>query len=635
MANNPYAVDAASQTEALPFGPGEPTNVGWRAEYWRFSSSIDCPVEIVVRARGDATYPAPSIVDLGVFDSRAWLYADVSAGAAWPGQFVREYNDDAEMILYGYNPPNPESLTPAGPGDYWSYLTGTTSTMTADVKYYVCVSSYTPGDNFDYDIQFVTTVPDAGLTAERFPAPYAGALNPYPDASTIDVINNKDVSIGKIFFSGNAWYSPITDWGGQGWFWPREELVWGNNYNADPDNGYPIAVMWTEADWTPVTGLGPLYVSADMVTAVGFVTGAAVHTSSVGIFSTGLTDQYAVQLMVKGMELADNGSPLQPGSYHMKFFKDPEPHEIGGVSNFVIDIVNDPSPKLAAFVLSANPNYSSASSPDTYLEAYPMWSGTTAQSYMTASTATPDPPKTGHAAFNYNATTGKLVVSSSASSARWDGTYSSYDFSGDGGNPWQPRISMIGYNFQAPQFLTKGYAGASYAGINSNDGTNWRRVQVSGNVGAQGAPISATLSTGQPAPDANTNYYAQTLLCDSFNNSYGADMRLSGPRHARIVHIIDTDQNETFAQLNSVCLMAQRDWTSNATVTLGDDLQWKKLDNNAILVYLPTKRDQSGNPDSRYPSSAQGSTDNTFFYFRTTDRGEFFAMKYFQAFSGA
>lgn len=271
---------------------------------------------------------------------------------------------------------------------------------------------------------------------------------------------------------------------------------------------------------------------------------------------------------------------------------------------------------LAAMLISGNPNYTDGVSATTYLEGYPMWSGTNAAVYMTASTATPNPPKTGHAAANYNASTGIVNISSSASSGAnsWNGTYNQLQTGW--GTPWQNAVYGM-YN-TGSQYLTKGYAGATWTGEGSNDGIDWRLVSATGTA----PQFVVTVDTGQPAMSASTNYYAQTVLLDGFSGYEfdSADTDVLG----RIVHLIAYGDNAgAFANVTRIGI--KNDFNEQSST----GLTFKILNSSEILCWLPHP--------GLYPNSWPLTVDNSrdmLFLFRNNDFTEFQPAATFRVFTG-
>ena len=240
-------------------------------------------------------------------------------------------------------------------------------------------------------------------------------------------------------------------------------------------------------------------------------------------------------------------------------------------------IVEPPPPPSAVtvFSIAGNPSYTDGVSALTYLEAYPMWSGTQNPGiYMSASTATPNPPKTGHAAVRYNTSTGVVTVLSSgtgtAASPGWQGTYNK--------SPWQERIYAM--SPAGDQYLVKGYAGQQFSGAFSDDGTYWRYVSATSEVNA----FLADATPGLPALSASTNYYAMTVLGDSMTaGGLGLDFEGLTVIGDRVLYFVSwgPDFTGSFADLQSIYLF------NDFAEVAAESLNFKKLNDSEVLAWLP------------------------------------------------
>jgi hypothetical protein len=513
-----------------------------------------------------------------------WLYAN--------GGDPVVYNDDASSVSPNYTPIEPTSLT-NGADDYWSFARWGGQLQDGSI-YVIEVSSYTNADNFDYELQVAKVNPLINVYVERIPSPYVGTVDD-----------------GVTWFSGTV-LPPIALSGGQWWI---------DTQTLAGDGTYAIGIeMWDASGNVIYNGDGPLYGNNASFAGSVYVLSSSITWNGTPGIDTEIRfeprwivyDYYGSPQIGVSPFLNDGfDTPLEEGIYQIQLTfagydtGGGEIYSPTGTCNFQFQIVPEPPQPpvmIHTFAISANPNYSTSS--QDYLEAYPMWYGTNASVYMTASTATPNPPKTGHAAFGYNSTTGLVNVSSSASTGnyKWDGSYNPVQTSN--ASPWiWPQYAM---NQTGPNYLTKGYAGAYYS-ASLNDGINWRAAAADPN--RFNDHFQLEFDAGLPAPSSSTNYYAQTLVSSySYNfaspqgqqdaTGWGLDENTASDNEnlrAKVLHVISyggSGYTTYFSDLESIYVecpdpgeVPEAPWLRGST-----PLAFKKISDYELLVWLPGYR---------------------------------------------
>jgi hypothetical protein len=229
-----------------------------------------------------------------------------------------------------------------------------------------------------------------------------------------------------------------------------------------------------------------------------------------------------------------------------------------------------------------------------YLEAYPMRRDTSTvpwTAYNVVSGTNPNPPRTGYGTFNYN--NGDFSVTVSNTTPRfWQGTYAE--------SPWfGVRYAMD--NGSPYQWLTNGYAGSTYSGLSTANGS-WMVADPISYIWPYDNPVSAWTvgNVYHTSLTPNVNWYAQTLLQGSVN-TYGVDMNFGYPR---VIHFIGYGPEWVydFTLVTSVLLHTNMNVTNKWGA---EPLPFKALSANEALVWLP-----SGFSYPQYYPDGQGGTYN-------------------------
>jgi hypothetical protein len=139
------------------------------------------------------------------------------------------------------------------------------------------------------------------------------------------------------------------------------------------------------------------------------------------------------------------------------------------------------------------------------------------------------------------------------------------------------------------QWITEGYQGITYQGVNTADNT-WKKAITPSTwtYPAEATAWIAQFNTGTVTLNPNVNYYAQTLLQDSINqNAYSVDQNGLDAGDAIAIHLIAFDPAFPYDLSLVTDIWLHSDRAGIANPYGNQSLPFKVLSSKDLLVWLP------------------------------------------------